>query len=132
LIGVTKSEASLIWSSSFAGETGQFITDGVTPDPGIYTLEDFIVTSASAGGTIGSISRNPIYLAFSLLQLGIDAHHHRQRRADDPSAGIRLRIASAYRPTWSTRCRASASSPGYRMRWMTASRIRASASDVGS
>ncbi len=55
LIGVTKSEASLIWSWSFAGETGQFVTDGVTPDPGIYTLEDFIVTSSSAGGTIGSI-----------------------------------------------------------------------------
>ena len=55
LIAATKSEASLIWTWSFAGETGEFITDGVTPSPGIYTLEDFIVRSDSfgEGGSIG-------------------------------------------------------------------------------
>ena len=55
LVWATSSEATLVWNWSFADESGQFVTDGTTPDPGTYTLSGFSVLSSSAGGTLGSI-----------------------------------------------------------------------------
>jgi hypothetical protein len=49
-------EADQMWTWSFAGEAGHFLTDGATPVPGTYTLIDFDVTSSAAGGRIGSVS----------------------------------------------------------------------------
>jgi hypothetical protein len=52
--------ATTVWDWSFAGESGQFITDGDglleagQPAAGTYLLQDFIVTSSSAGATLGS------------------------------------------------------------------------------
>jgi hypothetical protein len=56
LCSVAQSEASQMWAWSFAGESGLFVTSGTAPLPGTYTLEDFVVTSSVAGGTVGSVS----------------------------------------------------------------------------
>ena len=46
----------ITWNWSFAGESGQFVTDGLSHSAGSYTLIDFSVTSSSVGGTLGSLS----------------------------------------------------------------------------
>jgi len=53
---MTTAQASVVWNWSFETEAGQFITDGNSSAPGIYTLSDFSVTSSGTGGTIGSLS----------------------------------------------------------------------------
>jgi hypothetical protein len=56
----TNALANTAWDWSFAGESGQFITDGDglleagQPAAGTYLLQDFIVTSSSAGAALGS------------------------------------------------------------------------------
>jgi hypothetical protein len=56
LFAVNQIEASQIWVWSFAGETGQFVTSGSAPTPGVYSLEDFLVTTSAVGGTLGSLT----------------------------------------------------------------------------
>jgi len=69
--------ANSVWNWSFAGESGQFVTDGSGSGPGTYNLIDFSVTSSSAGGAIGSLSGGQYtdglhntYLPFSFVYDG--------------------------------------------------------------
>lgn len=45
---------ALTWNWSFAGEEGQFETDGASHAAGTYTLSNFSVTASVLGNTIGS------------------------------------------------------------------------------
>ena len=55
VLSAADSTADQIWIWSFAGERGTFLTDGMTPMPGTYTMIDFSVEASSAGGTLGSV-----------------------------------------------------------------------------
>jgi hypothetical protein len=48
--------ANLVWDWDFAGESGQFITDGTLAVDGRYNILDFVVLSSAAGATLGSWS----------------------------------------------------------------------------
>ncbi|NRF66297.1 PEP-CTERM sorting domain-containing protein [Aquincola sp. S2] len=48
-------QADIVWNWSFAGETGQFVTDGTGGGAGTYNVIDFSVTSSAVGGTLGSL-----------------------------------------------------------------------------
>lgn len=56
LLTIGANAHALVWDWSFAGETGQFITDGADHSGGTYNVTDFIVTSSTAGATLGSWS----------------------------------------------------------------------------
>ena len=56
MLGISGIANATIWDWSFAGESGQFLTDGDGDAPGTYKLIDFSVTSSAVGGTIGSLS----------------------------------------------------------------------------
>jgi hypothetical protein len=42
----------LLWNWSFAGETGQFLTDGAAPVPGSYTLLDTVTITPDADSVV--------------------------------------------------------------------------------
>lgn len=52
----SQAEAAIIWDWSFGAEAGQFVTDGITPVAGTYTMSDFSVTASGVGGALGSLS----------------------------------------------------------------------------
>lgn len=57
---VSPVQATIIWDWSFAGEAGQFITDGSLSGGSAladtYTITDFIVTASASGMALGSLS----------------------------------------------------------------------------